>query len=55
VNRKKTDRRLPLRWGVILIGALGTACVVASASGTIAAGAAALAVTALLHRILDNA
>jgi hypothetical protein len=48
------DDRLPLRWGVILLGALGTGAVVGFLGGPLAGFGAGLAITALLYKILGH-
>jgi hypothetical protein len=48
------DDRLPLRWGVILLGALGTGAAVSFLGGPLAGFGAGLATTALLYKILGR-
>ncbi|HEV2784240.1 MAG TPA: hypothetical protein VGX25_33055 [Actinophytocola sp.] len=46
------DDRLPLRWGVILLGALGAGIAAGFAGGPLTGWATGLATTALLYQIL---
>lgn len=43
---------LPLRWAVILLATAGSAFPVAAAAGTVAAVSVAVAMAALMHKIL---
>ena len=48
------DDRLPLRWGVILLGALGSGAVIGFLGGPLAGFGAGLAITGLLYKILGR-
>jgi hypothetical protein len=48
-----SERRLPLRWAVILLGTLGGAAVVAAAAGAVAAIGTGVAVALALHQMID--
>lgn len=50
----KDDDRLPLRWGVILLAALGASLVAAATGGPIAGWGTALVTAAVLNKILGT-
>lgn len=54
MSGKDKDDRLPLRWGVIILGALGAAIIVGYLAGVLAGWTMGVATTALLHKILAN-
>jgi hypothetical protein len=51
--RRPADRRLPLRWAVILSTSTGAGLLAGQAAGAVAGVTVALAVAGLLHRTVD--